>query len=158
MEIFISESKTRISESTLPKFKKPRKQGAVIPYMFDDKGNILIVLIKSKHGGNWGLPKGAIEKHLTNKKSAKMEALEEAGLKGKMGMKIGEYEYVKGLTERKQHVRVYPMLVKKMLKTYLESKWRIREVMPAHKAIKKLKKKQSVLVKALVLELSKQRL
>ena len=150
MEIFVSESK-------LPKFKKPRKQGAVIPYMYEN-GKLYIVLIKSKHGGNWGLPKGAVEKHLTKKKSAKLEALEEAGLKGKMGSKIGEYRYVKGLTGRDQHVHVYPMEVKKMLKSYLESKWRIRKVFPAHKAAKKLNKKQRALAELLIKDLEKQKL
>lgn len=157
MEIFVSTS-SRISESKLPKFKKPRKQGAVVPYMLDKKGNIQIVLIKSKHGGNWGLPKGAVEKHLTKKKSAKLEAFEEAGLKGKMGSKIGVYEYVKGLTGRDQHVSVYSMEVKTMLTTYLESEWRIRKVFDADKAIQKLNKKQAKLVKAFVADLRKQRL
>lgn len=151
MQVFVSESK-------LPKFKKPRKQSAVVPYMVDEKGNIQIVLIKSKHGGNWGLPKGAIEKHLTKKASAELEALEEAGLKGKVGDKLGTYEYVKGLTGRKQHVTVYPMEVTKMKKKYLEAEWRIRKVFDGHKAAGKVNKKQKPFLLQLIKDISRSRL
>lgn len=133
-----------------PLNKKPRKQSAVIPYFYDDKGNLRIMLIKSKHKNNWGVPKGAIEPHLTVKQSAKLEALEEAGLKGKVTHKLGEYKYVKGSTGRRQKVRIFGMLVKKVKNNYLEAEWRTRKDFSAKKALTKLNKDQRVFLKQLI--------
>lgn len=133
-----------------PLKKKPRKQSAIVPYRYDSKGNLNIILIKSKHKNNWGIPKGAIEPHLTTKQSAKLEALEEAGLKGKVTHKLGQYDYVKGSTGRRQKVKVFAMNVSKMKDRYLESKWRTRKEFPAHKAIKKLNRDQKVFLEHLL--------
>lgn len=126
--------------------KKPRIQGAVVPYIVEG-GKLKVILIKSKHKGNWGLPKGGIEDHLSKKQSAELEALEEAGLKGKAGKKMGTYRYIKGKTGRMQIVHVYPFQVKKQLDKYLEADWRIRKTFDVKLAAQKVDKNQAVFIK-----------
>lgn len=128
--------------------KSPRIQGAVVPYILEG-GKLKVVLIKSKHKGNWGLPKGGVEKHLTKKQSAVLEALEEAGLKGKAGKKLGTYQYVKGKTGRMQVVHVYPFVVHSQLDKYLESEWRVRKTFDIKQATRKVDKNQAVFLKTL---------
>lgn len=126
--------------------KKPRIQGAVIPWVVEG-GKLKIILVRSSHSGKWGLPKGGVEDHLSKKGSAELEALEEAGLEGKMGKKIGTYTYIKGKTGRDQIVHVYPMEVRKQLKKYLESEWRERKTFDIKKAVGKVNNKQAKLIK-----------
>ena len=134
--------------------KKPRKQSAVIPYTLRG-GDLYITLIKSKHKGNWGIPKGAIESHLTVKKSAKQEALEEAGLIGKITHTLGEYNYIKGSTGRRQNVRMFAMVITKVKSKYLESEWRIRKEFSAKQALSKLNKDQRKFLKDLISSLTR---
>lgn len=126
--------------------KKPRVQGAVIPWLIEG-GKLKIVLVRSSRSGKWGLPKGGKEDHLGKKASAELEALEEAGLEGKIGKKIGIYSYVKGKTGRQQIVHVYPMEVRKQLNKYLESEWRERKTFDVKKATGKVNNKQAKLIK-----------
>tara|TARA_Y100001963_G_scaffold158990_1_gene260721 strand:- start:1017 stop:1460 length:444 start_codon:yes stop_codon:yes gene_type:complete len=136
-----------ISISLKPK-KKPRIQGAVIPWI-DEGGKLKIILVRSSHSGKWGLPKGGVEDHLSKKQSAELEALEEAGLKGVLGKKLDSYKYIKGKTGREQIVHVYPMRVTEILNKYLESEWRERKTFDVKKAINLVNKKQAALIKRL---------
>lgn len=55
----------------------------VIPFDIVD-GEIILVLVTSKTRGRWVLPKGNLKTGEAHKKGCKREALEEAGLKGKI--------------------------------------------------------------------------
>ncbi len=89
------------------------KQSAVIPYR-KRNGKVEILLITSRNKKRWIIPKGIIEPDLSVQKSAAKEALEEAGVTGKVEKQIiATYKYKKwnGVCE----VQVYAMPVKEIL-------------------------------------------
>jgi 8-oxo-dGTP pyrophosphatase MutT (NUDIX family) len=87
-----------------------RKQAGVIPFRGTGK-KLEICLIRRKGSKKWGIPKGFIESGDTSKDAALKEALEEAGLKGRLvGDPVGRYEYRKWGTLL--DVTVYLMEVK----------------------------------------------
>jgi 8-oxo-dGTP pyrophosphatase MutT (NUDIX family) len=65
-----------------------RQQSGVLPYKRSKQ--IKVCLVKQSNGKYWGIPKGGVENGLTDKVSAMKEALEEAGLQGRIvGKNIG---------------------------------------------------------------------
>ncbi|MGB5208331.1 MAG: histidine phosphatase family protein [Azonexus sp.] len=88
-------------------------QSAVIPYRIAD-GKPEVMLITSRKGTRWVLPKGVKEPELSLRDSASKEAFEEAGVRGEVDAEpIGYYEYAKwGGTCR---VAVFPMAVSECL-------------------------------------------
>lgn len=73
---------------------KPLKQvGALCVCMSDDE-TPLILLVTSRDTGRWVIPKGWPAKRLKAHEAAAREAMEEAGVSGKIGTKpIGSYLY-----------------------------------------------------------------
>lgn len=125
----------------LPSEKKPRKQSGVIPYRKKKDGTIEILLVRTTNAGNWGLPKGGVEKGMTPLDSALKEAMEEAGVLGKPKDFVDIMRYVKGKTGREQHVEWFVMKVKKMLTEYDEAGMRERKWFESEKALRKVDKK-----------------
>lgn len=117
--------------------KAARIQSGVVPYRIKG-GEVEILMIKTKHANNWGLPKGGLEEHLSLVDSALKEADEEAGAVGTPEEKIGESEYVKGSTGRRQHVTWFLMRVTKLKTSYMEVNTRDRKWFPIEKAIDKI--------------------
>ena len=71
------------------------KQSAVVPYR-KRKGRIEILLISNRSGSRWVIPKGLVDRGMDSRTSAAKEALEEAGILGKVSRRrIGRYEYEK---------------------------------------------------------------
>lgn len=84
-------------------------QSAVLPYRQVD-GKLEIMVIASRKGTRWVIPKGVKEPELSLRDSAGKEALEEAGVHGRLDDEpIGHYDYEKwgGVC----HVAVFPMEV-----------------------------------------------
>lgn len=73
---------------------KPLKQvGALCVCKADDE-KPLILLVTSRDTGRWVIPKGWPAKRLKAREAAAREAMEEAGVSGKIGTKpIGTYQY-----------------------------------------------------------------
>jgi phosphohistidine phosphatase len=70
-------------------------QSAVLPFRVDG-GSLEFLLITSRRKKRWVLPKGVVEQHLDPADSAAKEALEEAGIEGRVSDKpIGSYRYEK---------------------------------------------------------------
>lgn len=84
-------------------------QSAVVPFRLH-KGRPRILLIRSRSGQRWIVPKGIREPNLTHAQSALKEAWEEAGVKGDVGdAPLGRCSYRKwGGTCR---LEVYPLAV-----------------------------------------------
>jgi 8-oxo-dGTP pyrophosphatase MutT (NUDIX family) len=99
----------------------PRKQSGVLPFKITEDSKIRVLLIRKTGSNKWGLPKGKVESHLTSKKSGKVEAWEEAGVKGKIIAPLGRFRYVKNKTKRLQTVDLYLLQVQKQSNNYLES-------------------------------------
>ncbi|MEI4234833.1 NUDIX domain-containing protein [Roseovarius sp. D22-M7] len=88
-------------------------QSAALPYRHH-KGAVEVLMVTSSSGRTWGIPKGICEPGLTPQESAAKEALEEAGVIGRIREAcIGRYDHAKwGATCA---VTVYPMSVTKIL-------------------------------------------
>lgn len=117
-----------------------RKQTGVIPYKIDKEGDFVVLLIESTNSGNWGIPKGKKEKGMSKKQSAEVEAWEEAGIKGKAGIKLGSYTYRKSLTGVLQTVKLYGMNVEGVKQRFPEY-WRTRAWFTYEEARKRMPKK-----------------
>ena len=115
-------------------------QSAVIPYV-EDKAGIRIVMITSRKRGRWIVPKGIVEPDMTPRASARKEALEEAGVKGKvLKQSIGTYSYQKWNSTCT--VTVFVMLVKKLLETWEEEWMRSRELVSLEEAADRVEEEE----------------
>jgi len=109
----------------------PRKRAAVygvgvqyaaLPYRLRD--GLELLLISSRETGRWVLPKGWPMKGKKAHAAAAREALEEAGVKGKIGKSaVGTYSYGKRLANGAVvdcTVEVYPLAVERQLERWPE--------------------------------------
>ncbi len=112
------------------------EQSAVIPYRFRDN-QLEILLITSRKRKRWIIPKGIIEPNMTPEESAAKEALEEAGVNGKVSSKlIGTYTYPKwGTTCR---VKIFPLAVDTVYIDWLEGSFRKRQWVNLEEAIRRV--------------------
>lgn len=114
------------------------QQSAALPYSYRN-GRIELLLITSSGTGRWIIPKGHIEPGLTPAESAEAEALEEAGVIGKLSARsIGSYLYSKR-PERggdRCRVKVFALEVTRVLDDYPEAGQRARRWMSVSKAVK----------------------
>lgn len=88
-------------------------QFGILPYRREPDG-LRVMLMTSRETRRWVLPKGWPIKNLKPHESAGREALEEAGVVGRVGKKpIGEYNYFKRMSAHFVlcSVRLYPMEV-----------------------------------------------
>ncbi len=115
------------------------EQSAVIPFRFKN-GEPEILVITSRRGKRWVIPKGIIEPDMTPAESALQEAKEEAGAYGLVYDKLlGTYKYDKwGGTCR---VEVYLMQVQDLRSSWLED-YRTREWVNVKQAAKRVKEKK----------------
>jgi phosphohistidine phosphatase len=108
-------------------------QSAAVPYrVVGDATQVL--LITSRRGKRWTVPKGVIEPSLTAATSAAKEAFEEAGIRGDIGSApLGTFEYEKW--DGRCHVEVYPLLVREVFEVWPESDRRKRRWQAIDEAI-----------------------
>lgn len=114
------------------------QQSAALPFSFKGK-DVKVLLITSIGTRRWILPKGHLEPGLTACESAEAEALEEAGVVGKMTSRsLGAYKYRKRPEKGGElcRVRVYALEVERELDEYPEVAVRKRKWMTVEKAIK----------------------
>ncbi len=89
-----------------------------------------VMLVTSRRTGRWIIPKGNIDPGKDERSMAALEALEEAGVEGKVFKKpLGNYEYLKyfddGTTEMSD-VTVYALSVRQEHDVWLEKSQRER--------------------------------
>jgi 8-oxo-dGTP pyrophosphatase MutT (NUDIX family) len=116
------------------------RQSGVIPYRYKD-GGIEVMLITSRKGKRWVIPKGIVEPHLTPQDSAAQEAWEEAGLVGRVSSQaIGSYRYDKwGGTCQ---VEVFLLQVETVLATWPEVDLRRRQWLTLEEAASRVDEQQ----------------
>ena len=110
-------------------------QSAVIPYRKVDR-DVEVLLISSRGKKRWVIPKGIREPSLSAAQSAAKEALEEAGIEGRVANEaVGTYKYSKwGGTCR---VEVFAMEVVDIHETWPES-FRERTWLSLEEAVERL--------------------
>lgn len=114
-----------------------RRQVAALPWSFMPDG-VRILMITSRDTGRWVIPKGGRMAGLTDAESAAQEALEEAGVIGRVGASpIGVFRYLKILKRRAPRpmlVSVYALEVTALLDDWQEIGQRVRHWMTPEEA------------------------
>ncbi len=88
------------------------RQAGVIPFRVDEDG-VRVLLVRSRSGKRWVVPKGNLEAGLTPPESAGKEAAEEAGIVGVVDeFPVGSFRYRK--RGRAHEVALYPMRVMRL--------------------------------------------
>lgn len=115
-------------------------QSGVIPFR-SEEGEVQILLITSRRGKRWVIPKGIVESELSPKESAQKEAFEEAGITGRIiDGTVGEYTYEKwGGTCT---VQVFLLEVEKIFDEWPEDFFRIREWTSLEEASERVDEKE----------------
>jgi 8-oxo-dGTP pyrophosphatase MutT (NUDIX family) len=97
-------------------------QYAALPYRGDQ--DVEILLLTSRDTGRWVLPKGWPMRGRKPRDAARREALEEAGVEGRVGKHpIGSFHYLKHLADGASvtcKVIVYPLAVERQRRRWLE--------------------------------------
>ncbi len=75
--------------------RAPKRQYAAIPIRINGNGKPKVMLLTSRGTKRWVIPKGWPIRKLGAAGTAAREAYEEAGLKGRVRMRIGRYRYRK---------------------------------------------------------------
>jgi 8-oxo-dGTP pyrophosphatase MutT (NUDIX family) len=99
------------------------QQVAALPYRVNDEGHIEVLLVTSRETGRWLIPKGGIMKGKKPWEAAAQEALEEAGVEGKVARTpLGQYNYWKRKSDHfaLYKVDVYCLKVRRQLKNWPE--------------------------------------
>ena len=105
-------------------------QVAALPLVKGEDGARRVVMVTTRGTGRWTLPKGNLMAGLGPHQAAAQEALEEAGLIGRVKKKsIGSYSYWKRLDSFwvLATVMVFPMAVERRVATFKESGMRLIE-------------------------------
>lgn len=94
-----------------------------------------VLLVGSRRNGHWGIPKGHVEPGETSWDTAKREAFEEAGVKGKIIEKIaGSFSYRKDGTPCQYRVAVHVLHVRQMVESFPEKDVRKMKWVPVTNA------------------------
>jgi 8-oxo-dGTP pyrophosphatase MutT (NUDIX family) len=111
-----------------PATEEPKLQFAVLPWRRTDR--LEIMLVSSRETGRWVLPKGWPMKGIKPHKTAAREALEEAGILGKVAKtSLGGYSYTKRLENESVQVcrvQVFAFEVERERNSWLEKHERTR--------------------------------
>jgi 8-oxo-dGTP pyrophosphatase MutT (NUDIX family) len=119
-------------------------QYGALPYRFNQDAALEVLLVTTRGTRRWIIPKGWPIKGLRPVKSAAREAFEEAGIRGRIGVKpVGLFTYHKLLDEAGVkttcEVKVYPLLVKRQSEVWPESQQRTTQWVEPSRAIAMIK-------------------
>ncbi len=123
-----------------PKAKKPLDQYAALPFLMMENGQPLVLLITSRETRRWIIPKGRPERNLPPHEVAAREALEEAGVTGRIESEaftvFRSEKRLKSGEVRDSNVHVYLLRVDRELDKWDEQHERERRWMsPAEAAM-----------------------
>lgn len=113
--------------------------------VFAYTGSGKVVLVTSRSGESWILPKGNRAKKRSDRLQAKREAFEEAGLKGALNYKYYDFNSF----EKSKRLRIYTMKVKTILNDFPEKGQRSRMVTSFDRAEKIVKEDYSEIIREL---------
>ena len=123
--------------TTRPEEAQARSQVGALCWR-EGKGGREVLLVTSRDTGRWVIPKGWPKSGLSGPETARREAWEEAGVRGRIGAEcLGLYGYDKGMEDGTAiacMVSVWPLKVKALARDWPESRERRREWFPAAEA------------------------
>lgn len=108
------------------------RQAGAIPYR-KVRGRGIEVLFVSTSSGRWSTPKGFIDPGRSAEETASIEALEEAGVIGTVGVEVGTFEYERN--GRMHSVRVFTLRVERVLDRWQEEAERERRWVSVQEAV-----------------------
>jgi 8-oxo-dGTP pyrophosphatase MutT (NUDIX family) len=120
------------------------RQFAALPFRVD-AGGLKIMLITTRQKRRWSVPKGSPMKRKKPHRVAEVEAFEEAGLSGAATKRaVGSFRYRKQKGKRKldMDVHVFPMRVRKQLKSWPEKGQRDAIWLPVGEAARTVHKRR----------------
>ncbi|MEZ6183428.1 MAG: NUDIX domain-containing protein [Planctomycetota bacterium] len=113
-----------------------QRQAGAIVYRVGPWGGVEVLLV-SRSSRGWGFPKGGVKRSQTAPIAARAEALEEAGVLGRLdGAPLGSYRYKKRGVRRE--VVVYAMRAERLLARWDEESRRTRVWVPLREAARML--------------------
>ncbi|NOQ96994.1 MAG: NUDIX domain-containing protein [Calditrichae bacterium] len=113
------------------------QQAAAIPFRFEAQ-QLQILLVQTRSGNRWTIPKGLIDPGFTPQETALQEAYEEAGIKGVLHPDVfGEFSYAKWQGVCK--VQIFLMKVESELSHWPEKYFRQRKWEDIDQAVKMIK-------------------
>jgi NUDIX domain. len=119
-----------------------QQYGALCFRRSSDGGEVEILLITSRDTGRWVIPKGWPMKRLKPHEAAATEAVQEAGVSGKISSKpVGRYTYIKRLEDGERvpvMVELFALEVTSQADDFKEKGQRILEWMPALEASRRV--------------------
>ena len=105
----------------MPKTPAKTKQVAAVPFRFNERGDLQVLLVTSRETKRWVLPKGWPWPQVSNYESAAGEAWEEAGVVGRaIKGKIGSFVYDKRKDGKSTPIKVLVYLLEV---TELSRRW-----------------------------------
>ena len=121
--------------------RQPAQQIAALPFR-KRRGQVEVLLITSRETKRWVIPKGWPMAGLKDFTSAKREALEEAGVTGRISKTaMGIFDYEKRLKAGETmncSVVVFPLRVKQLLRNWKEKSERSRSWFSVDEAVKRV--------------------
>lgn len=88
------------------------------------RGRLMVVLVTTRGGGRWVLPKGRLEDDLSRRQVAELEAFEEGGILGRAHGRPASATVTLG--RRTLSLAVYPLEVRRLLRAWPEARDRRR--------------------------------
>jgi 8-oxo-dGTP pyrophosphatase MutT (NUDIX family) len=117
-----------------------KRQYAALPYRVIGRKTLEVMLITTRQGGCWIIPKGWPMQDRSKAAAAAQEAVEEAGLIGRVKKRpLGSFRYRKRRPNGRRircQVEVFPLKVKKQRKRWPERKQRRTRWFPVAAAAK----------------------
>lgn len=104
----------------------------VFAYLVRD-GQVRVVLVRSRDGDRWGVPKGRLKRGMSRRDVAALEAWEEAGVRGRFRPK-GSVDVSWTQKGRDLTMRLYPLAVRKVGSRWPERHVRRRKVVSLKRA------------------------
>jgi 8-oxo-dGTP pyrophosphatase MutT (NUDIX family) len=105
-------------------------QVAALPLRWNDQGRLRILMVTSRCTGRWVMPKGWTMEGMEPWRAAEIEALEEAGVVGRISRQpIGDYHYAKVLDDGSRipcRVTLFPLVVQNLKRRWKERDQRKR--------------------------------
>jgi 8-oxo-dGTP pyrophosphatase MutT (NUDIX family) len=134
-----------------------RVQYGALPYRFTPMAALEILVVTTRQSRRWIVPKGWPIKRLTPSKSAAREAFEEAGVRGKIGVRaIGAFTYKKSTGQTADdpnyEVKIFPLLVRRQSPTWPEHGQRVVQWVEPERAIALIREPE---LKAIVAKFAK---